>query len=171
KIMVINKNPKNRVRYPEKSFPEICRDIPGGHCIYSAIPEDELQSGKISEETVRSQAFKEFSEEVVFTKDQKVAFRERDFKFVGFYPYDGPDNRELSALFTLAIPFYDGELQTQDNVGDVICSLPNEAISYQQLSDEWQNRHENKEALRFEDGLGRLMMKGDLLKQIEKVQL
>ncbi len=170
KIMVINKYPKNRFKSPETSFPEVCRDIPGGHCVYEAIPENELISGKISGESVRKQAFREWSEEVSFVGKKNNPFCQNDLKFVGFYPYDGKDNRELSALFAVAIPFASGSVKTQDNVKETIISLPNEAISYQKLLEEWQECFETVEHRRFEDGLGRLMMKGDLLKQIEKIK-
>ncbi len=170
KIMVINKYPKNKFKSPETFFPEICRDVPGGHCVYEAIPESEMISGEISEDTVRNQAFREWSEEVSFVGKKINPFCQNDLKFAGFYPYESKDNRELSALFVVAIPFASGNLKTQDNVKETIIDLPNEAISYQKLLEQWQNRFETVEHLRFEDGLGRLMMKGDLLKQVEKIK-
>ena len=171
KIMVLNKYQKNKTKDSGKYFPSICRDVPGGHSVYDDIPASELQSGELSMETVRAQAFKEWSEEVIFTEAAANPFCETDLVFVGFYPYESETNKEFSALFALPIRFPYGSFHTQDNVGEVICSLPNDAISYEDLLSEWETRHENTDRLRFEDGLARVLKKGDLPQRIKELQL
>ena len=170
KIMVINKYPKNSFEYPEIDFPKICLDIPGGHCVYDALSEIELKNKEISEETIRKQAFREWSEEVCFNEKESNPFCEHDLKFAGFYPCDSANNRELAALFIIAIPFASGNLKTQDNVKETIIPLPNKAVSYEKLLNKWQRRHEMTAHMRFEDGLGRLMMREDIPKKIEKIK-
>ncbi len=166
KILTINKYHKNKLKYPEKDFPTICFDIPGGHCDYNAIPNKELKMGLISEETIKKQAYREFLEEVRFV-DIEGNVKETDLKFVGFYPCDNSNNKELAALFMIETAFASKDIETFDNVGDVVCKLDNKAIEYSSLLTLWQARKENEIKYRFEDGLARIMEKEDWLKKIK----
>lgn len=181
KIMVLNKLEKNKKKYPDRVFPPECFDIPGGHAVLSLVPKHELDSGLISMESALQQAYREWTEEVIQGDEGAPAISMNDLKFVGFYPHPQPEtdlpikNKELTVLLAVVLPCHSSSYQTQDSViiGDdeVDCILTNQSLSYDELKDKWLNKDRHIGEYQFEDGLGRLLERGDLRQRIAEMKL
>jgi hypothetical protein len=165
RILIVDKNAKERAKNPAESRDIPLFDVIGGHFSADEVPEAELTTGALSAESALEQAFRELTEELQIRGGDIPPFVPGDLVFFGFCPYESATNRELSLIFGLPLehPSYryracddaviDGEKR------DIPLRL--ESFSAEELARMWRER-ETTAAWRIADGLGRLLERGDL---------
>ena len=176
KILVIDKAEKTKLKNPKKyrlNFRYL--DIIGGHFTSALIPPGELKLAKLTYKTALRQAFRELSEELKLRKEDGISFVQEDLVFLGFCPYQSDSNKELSLVFGLALGY---PVEYYEVFDDAIINgkkknirlAPPKAYSYNELVTLWEEREKNKDSYEIQDGLGRLLDRGDLPEMIGKIE-
>ncbi|GEM_PF-2456571 len=176
KILVIDKSEKIRLKNPGIYRQGIeYLDIIGGHFTSEQIPIGELQFGKLTDKTALRQATRELFEELKLRDRTNTSFVKEDLVFLDFCMYQSDSNKELSLVYGLVLGYPAEYYEAYDDMvlngkKKNIRLTPPKSYSYNELATMWEERDSNKDRYEIQDGLGRLLDKGNLPEMISKME-
>lgn len=172
RLLIINKHAKNEAKNPGKVFAPLNLDCIGGHGRIDLVPAEERAAEVFSFEAALDQAYRELVEELVPRNDDSNAkpFRKSDLVFLGMCPYEDEACKEFSVLFGLLVPWWSSGYEAMDDYveeGQVkTVRLEKRVYYYHELMKLWRTQERHGKEYSFENGLGRILARGDLPQRI-----